>query len=207
MNGENKKQEKNFKITIFLLGFFAGLAIFSLIGFLLTSLKLLACPECPPVNKVQEEQKEEKVLPQEKKEETIEDKIIREVGTFYEVNEEICKEEGKPLVLMFSTSWCPHCQWARPIFEKVVKEYVKQKKIVAYNWELDTNDNTLSKEKENNIPSNYSQIYQKFNPQGSIPTFVFGCRYYRVGTGHERENDTLAEEKEFKEIIEKLLTK
>ena len=44
-----------------------------------------------------------------------------------------------------------------------------------------------------------------FNIQNSIPTFVFGCRYYRIGTGHEFEDDLEAEAAEFMAVIEELI--
>jgi thiol-disulfide isomerase/thioredoxin len=135
----------------------------------------------------------------------IEAEVVGQAGTFLEVNEPVCKENGKVAIYMFSTSWCPHCQWAKPIFEKAAKEYIAKGKIVAHNWELDTNDDTLTTVKETAIPANASALYEKYNPQGSIPTFIFGCKYYRVGTGNERTGDKAAEEKEFRDLIDKLL--
>jgi len=46
---------------------------------------------------------------------------------------------------------------------------------------------------------------KKFNPRGSIPTFVFGCKYYRIGAGHEETDDKTAEEAEYRLVIEELL--
>lgn len=131
--------------------------------------------------------------------------VVGQAGTFLEVNEPVCKENGKVAIYAFSTSWCPHCQWAKPMFEKVAKEYIAKGKIVAHNWELDTNDDTLTTAKETSIPADATALYEKYNPQGSIPTFIFGCKYYRIGTGNERSGDTAAEEKEFRDLIDKLL--
>ncbi|MEK7653096.1 MAG: thioredoxin family protein [Patescibacteria group bacterium] len=117
----------------------------------------------------------------------------------------ICQEDGKPVIYLFSTTWCPHCQWISDTFDATVKKYVDEGKIVAYHWELDTNDNTLTSAKETQIPAEATAIYQEFNPQGSIPTFVFGCKYFRVGNGYEQQQDLAAEKAEFEAAINDLL--
>ena len=131
--------------------------------------------------------------------------IIGQAGTFLEVSEPVCIEDGKPVIYMFSTSWCSHCAWARQPFADAVKTYVARGKILAYEWELDTYDNTLTAAKETSIPADATALYDKYNPQGSIPTFIFGCKYFRIGTGNERTGDKNAETQEFKQLIDKLL--
>lgn len=190
--------------TAFVIGIMVGLAIFSLIAFVLLALAVINVRSgVAPVKKAEAPKNNAPSTPTAPQ--GMEAKIIGQVGTFSEVSEPICKENGKPAVYMFSTSWCPHCQWAQPSFEKAAKKFVQQGKIVAHNWELDTNDDTLTSAKETAVPADAQAIYEKYNPQGSIPTFVFGCKYYRIGTGYERTKDTAAEEKEFEDIIGKLL--
>ena len=46
------------------------------------------------------------------------------VLTYDSKNNEICKSNGKPIVRLFSTTWCPHCQWIDETYERVVQEYV-----------------------------------------------------------------------------------
>lgn len=120
-------------------------------------------------------------------------------------NAQVYKEDGKPVIYLFSTTWCPHCEWIAETFDKVAKEYVDAGKIKAYHWELDTSDNTLTAEKETQIPEKDMAVYQEFNPAGSIPTFVFSGKYFRTGNGYERQQDLKAEEAEFKAVIEDLL--
>lgn len=129
------------------------------------------------------------------------------VGSFIDTGKTLCKDGNKPIVRLFSTTWCPHCQWIKTSFDKVMSEYVAKGKIVAYHWELDTFDNTLTKEVEKEVPASEEAIYNEFNPNGSIPTFVFGCRYYRIGNAFEREGDSglPKEEQEFKDLIESML--
>ncbi len=127
-------------------------------------------------------------------------------SSFDLTGDEICTEDGKPVIRMFSTTWCPHCKWITPIFEKVIQPYVESGQIAAYAWELDINDNILTDAKETSIPESEMAIYQKYNPQGSIPTFVFGCKYARVGNGFEGKADGEAsEETDFTQTIEELI--
>ncbi|MCX7778740.1 MAG: thioredoxin family protein [Patescibacteria group bacterium] len=131
------------------------------------------------------------------------------VGSFIDTGKPVCKKDGKPIVRLFTTSWCPHCQWIKETFDKVAKEYVQKKKIIAYHWQLDKGqeDDTLTPQKEGSVPETEMNVFQEFNPYGSIPTFVFGCRYYRIGNAYEREGAAglPKEEKEFRDLIEKLL--
>ena len=111
-------------------------------------------------------------------------------GTFDEkAGAEICEVGGKPVIRLFSTTYCSHCVWIKSTFDSVVQEYVDAGKIVAYHWELDTKDNTLTDAVETEVPASEEAVYREFNPKGTIPTFVFGCKYHRVGNGYEQEDD------------------
>ena len=127
------------------------------------------------------------------------------IATFTLTGDELCVDDaGKPIVRQFSTSWCPHCKWIMDTYESVVEEYVADGKITAYLWELDTDDDLLTSEKDS-VPAEEREVFEKYNPRGSIPTFVFGCQYVRVGNGYEQANDLASEEAEFRAVIEKLL--
>lgn len=128
-----------------------------------------------------------------------------EIKTFSATNNAVCKEDGKPIIRLFSTTWCPHCQWIKDTFDSTVQEYVAAGKIVAYHWEIDIDDDTLTTEIETEVPQSELAIFEEFNPRRSIPTFVFGCKYYRIGNGYESQNDLEAEIGEFKAVIEALL--
>ncbi len=141
-------------------------------------------------------------------EEQVQNIEAKDVGitTFQkEEGAEICLEDGKPVVYLFSTTYCPHCTWAKDAFDQAVKEYVDEGRIKAYHWELDINDNTLTDEAETEVPEEHIQKFLSFNPEGYVPAFYFGCKYYRVGTGHERTNDISSEKGEFITVIEELL--
>ncbi len=129
-----------------------------------------------------------------------------EINTFSFVNNNLCTENGKPVIRMFSTTWCSHCGWIKDTFDSTVKEYVDSGKIVAYHWELDTGNNTLTDVAETNVPESEQSIFTQFSPNGSVPVFVFGCQYYRIGNGYEKTSDLVSEEGEFRAVIEKLIT-
>ncbi len=133
--------------------------------------------------------------------------VEREPGelTFEETGDPLCTYEGKPIVRKFATTWCPHCLWIEKTYTDVVNEYVDQGKIQAYLWEINTGDNALTDYVEAHVPAEELAIYEKYNPKKTIPTFVFGCQYVRIGNGYETQGDLAAEEAEFREIIELLL--
>jgi thiol-disulfide isomerase/thioredoxin len=128
------------------------------------------------------------------------------IETFTMADGPVCTQDGKPVVRLFSTTWCPHCKWVNDGFNSVMKEYADAGKIIAYHWELDTKDDVLTPFIETSIPDSELSVYNEFNPGGSIPTFVFGCKYYRIGTGYESQNDIEKEKAEFRGVIEELLS-
>lgn len=125
--------------------------------------------------------------------------------SFQAKNNSICTENGKPIVRMFSTTWCPHCKWVKPAFIDTMKHYTETGDIAAYLWETDTGDNVLTTEIEASVPANELAVYKQFNPAGSIPTFVFGCKYYRIGNAYESENNLDKEVTEFKQVLKKIV--
>ncbi len=125
--------------------------------------------------------------------------------TFIDTGDETYKVDGKPVIRLYTTTWCPHCVWIKDTFDKVAREYIEQGKIIAYHWDVDSGDNTLTPEIEESIPEEEIEIFKRYNPQGSIPTFVFGNKYKRIGNGYEAEDDLRAEEAEFRDIIEELI--
>ena len=96
------------------------------------------------------------------------------IGNFSVGEEEICKEDNKPLVYFFGSSGCPHCKWEHPIVEEVMGKF---EGLVSFHNNMDEN-----KEMD---------VFQKYST-GGIPTLVLGCRYYRVGSGEAagKEDET-----------------
>ncbi len=121
-------------------------------------------------------------------------------------NATICTEGGKPIIRLYSTSICPHCQWVSPTINGVMNEYVAEGKIVAHHFDVDTGDDQITKTKEPFVPKAEADVFLKFNPQQSVPTYVFGCKYWRIGNAFEVQNKPDDEAAEFKAVIEKLLS-
>jgi thiol-disulfide isomerase/thioredoxin len=125
------------------------------------------------------------------------------ITTFRDTGADICLEDGKPVIRLFSTTRCPQCNWVKDTFDSVAKEYVDKGLIVAYHWELDTGDNTITPEIEGEVPNSEVGIFQSFSG-GYVPAYSMGCRYVRVGNGHKQEG-LGAEEAEFRAVIEMLI--
>ncbi|MFH1239647.1 MAG: hypothetical protein V1672_00345 [Candidatus Diapherotrites archaeon] len=130
-----------------------------------------------------------------------------EITTFSAYEMDTCTDNGKPTVIQFSISTCPHCVWAEDAFKAAVKPYVAEGKISAYLWNLDTGDNLLTEiiETKDEIPRKHLQIFSHFDTQQQVPFFVIGCRYYRLGTAYEIENNKEKEVAEMKAVIEQML--
>ncbi len=127
-----------------------------------------------------------------------------EITTFTDQGKSIELVGGKPVIRMFCESDSPQCEWAGPTYDRVVKEYVDAGKIVAYHWQLDINDDTLT-EGIDGIPESEFAVFYEINPRGFTPTYVFGGTYTRIGNGFERSGDLESEEKEFRAVIEQVL--
>jgi len=207
MEGESKNVMKDQQ---FLLGLFGGIAVVAIIGMIIMGIILIgqkgaknnnvAATTGTDTTGQQQAQQQAPAGP------ATEPVTAPGVATFSQKKgATVCKEGGKPLVYLFSTTWCPHCKWVKDTFDKVAKEYVDAGKIKAYHWEVDTFDDTLTATKETAVPADQEAVYQEFNPGGSIPTFVIGCKYFRVGNGYESKNDLVAEEKELKAAIDAVL--
>ena len=149
-----------------------------------------------------EEENEE--VKQEPFEEVVLPEVTIDITTFSATNDELCEKDGKPIVRMYSASWDDYSNWAKEKFNVVVNEYIKLEKITAYHWQLDTGDNILTSEVEL-IPKSEVEIFKKYNPDLTVPTFIFGCKYFRVGNGYEAEDNLAAEEAEFKAVIHSLI--
>ena len=126
----------------------------------------------------------------------------QKVGTFTLVEGEIETVDGKPVIRMYSTTWCPHCNWVGPAFEEVAKEY--EGRVIAKHWQVDIGDDALTPEFEGGIPTKELAVFHNLNPSGSVPYFVFG-NYIRSGTAFELQDNLEAEKEEFRLVIETLL--
>lgn len=100
------------------------------------------------------------------------------IGNFSVNNEEICKENDKPIIYFFGSQSCPYCQWEHPIMEAVAARF---EGYIAFHNNMDSDAD--------------EDVFQKYST-GGIPTLVFGCKYSRIGAGQNA-----GEEKETKDLI------
>ncbi len=87
------------------------------------------------------------------------------IGNFSVSNDEICKEEDKPIIYFFGSQTCPYCEWEHPIMEAVAARF---QGYIAFHNNMDSDAD--------------EDVFQKYST-GGIPTLVFGCKYSRVGAG------------------------
>jgi thioredoxin-related protein len=127
-------------------------------------------------------------------------RVVSDIKTFTDTEDDLCKEDGKPLVILFSTTTCPYCKWIKDTFDSTVLEYGDQ--IAAYHWELNNGNNVLSDVTEKEVPKRFLDLFRKYNSRGAVPSYVFGCKYIRIGNGH---NDLQDEQAEFRAVIEELI--
>ncbi len=125
----------------------------------------------------------EKVVPAQPETQT-EKTTTTTIGNFFVSEGEICKEDGKPTVYFFGSTGCPHCKWEHPIMEKIVKKF---EGYISFHNNMDSGADM--------------DIFKKYST-GGVPTTVFGCKYYRVGSG-ERGGEEL-ESKNLTALICKL---
>lgn len=132
--------------------------------------------------------------------------LKREIVSFSELNLDICtNDEGKPIIRLFSTTTCPHCTWIKDTYSNTVMEYVNAGYIQAHLWEVDQRYDYLTSIRTGTIPTSEIQIFRTYNERGSVPTYVFGCKYYRIGNAFSSQNDLVAEEAEFRRVIEAVI--
>lgn len=105
------------------------------------------------------------------------------IGNFSVSSEDICKENEKPIIYFFGSKSCPHCSWEHPIVEKVLKDF---EGYISFHNNMDSDKD--------------SEVFRKYS-NGAIPTLVFGCKYFRVGSG-----ERAGEEEEIK-VLKALVCK
>ncbi|MFH1642655.1 MAG: SurA N-terminal domain-containing protein [Nanoarchaeota archaeon] len=120
-----------------------------------------------------------------------------EALTFTETEDELCTIGDRPIIRFYTTSTCAPCKWANDAFYSAVRGGDFQ----VYHWELDTGDNLITTETETSIPKEELEIFKKYNPKSTVPSYVFGCKYIRSGNGHD---DIMKEQQEFLAVLAEL---
>jgi len=104
---------------------------------------------------------------------------VEVLGGFVDTGEELCTENGKPLVYFFGSTSCPHSRWEHPIIENISSQF---NTTIVFKDNMDTNN-------DKNVYIHYLDINR-----GAVPFTVIGCRFVRLGSGESSIllNTTLA---------------
>jgi hypothetical protein len=86
-------------------------------------------------------------------------------GGFEETVDEVCTEDGKPIIYFFASKGCSHCAWEKPIIRSVVAEFGD---YISFHENIDSNE-------DDEILTRYSR--------GGVPLIVIGCKFARNGSG------------------------
>ncbi len=111
------------------------------------------------------------------------------IGNFKETENEICQEEGKPIIYFFGRASCPYCTWEHPIFEKAMAKFAG---LISFHNNMD------DQETDRDVWNEYSAI-----SKGAVPFMVLGCRYTQRGSGDQKAGEA-QEEKNLTALICKL---
>lgn len=154
------------KITTFTTPILVGLLVIAsfLVGMFWTRIRYLE------QGKIPEETAQVTPSPQIPQEEAVlVEQLPSTVGKFLVTEDELCQEDGKPIIYFFGSSTCPHCTWEHPIFEKATAKFGNL---------ISVHDNMDEFEADQEIWEQYSEINR-----GAVPFMVLGCKYVRVGSG------------------------
>lgn len=99
------------------------------------------------------------------------------IGNFSVNSDEVCKENGKPIIYFFGSQGCGYCKWEHPVIETVAARF---EGYIAFHNNMDSDADR--------------DVFQKYST-GGVPTLVFGCKYSRIGAGQsageEKETEYL----------------
>ncbi|MBN1905243.1 MAG: peptidylprolyl isomerase [Deltaproteobacteria bacterium] len=131
---------------------------------------------------------------------------VKQYSTFKVTGKDIYRNsKGQPVIIMFSHIGCSFCKWIEETFDDTVMDYIKKGLIEAHHYDIQTKDDLLTPETENDIPEQYVKLFNYENPNRSTPSFNFGGMYYRLGAGYFDQDDLYAEEMEMRQIIDDLI--
>jgi hypothetical protein len=112
-----------------------------------------------------------------------------------------------PIIRMYSSAVCDTCQLIQPIFRKVAEDYTSKGLVKAKLWDMAREDDLMTPAYEGTVPGDEQLLFFQYS-QGAVPTFIFGCKYYRISIGYDFTSPDFEEkeEAEFREVINQLLT-
>jgi thiol-disulfide isomerase/thioredoxin len=126
--------------------------------------------------------------------------------TVYKSGFDLCTNiGGQPVIFLFTSHLCSHCQWFGKIYDVIVKNYVEDGRIEAHHYDILTKDDLLTEEVETEIPEEIFELYHRGSPKDLVPYINYSCKFERVGNGYEKTKDTEAEGQEMMDVIDTLI--
>jgi len=89
------------------------------------------------------------------------------IGDFLVTGDAPCFENGLPIVYFFGSDGCSACRWEHPVLTEVVAQF---EGYIAFHDSM------------GGVAGDRA-VFERYSPDGTIPTTVLGCRYYRIGAG------------------------
>lgn len=127
-----------------------------------------------------------------------------DIRTFEQVDNNICLgADEKPVVILYSVSWQDASQFGTDAFEQALIGY--EDTLEAHMWEVDTDDDLLTEEVETEMTEQHKTLFKRFNPGSSVPAYLIGCKYFRIGNGYWEEKDSASEILELQAIFDEIL--
>ena len=84
--------------------------------------------------------------------------------------------DGKPVVFLFASSLCSHCEWVGKIFDLVAMKYMEDGRIEAHHYDILKGDDLLTEEIETVIPEKILDLYKRGSPKDLVPYVNFSCK-------------------------------
>lgn len=89
-------------------------------------------------------------------------------------NQELCNQDGKIIMMLFGKEDNVWSEEALRIAMEAVKPY--SNKIFFEDWSV-------------SAPSDRQELFAQFNPSKSTPTIIVGCKYVKVGSSGNKEQN------------------
>jgi thiol-disulfide isomerase/thioredoxin len=89
------------------------------------------------------------------------------IGDFLVTGDAPCVENGMPIMYFFGSDGCSACRWEQPVLTEVAAQFDG---YIAFHDHMGSLEGDRA-------------IFERYSPDGTIPTTVLGCTYYRIGAG------------------------
>ncbi len=89
------------------------------------------------------------------------------IGDFLVTGDAPCVEDGTPIVYFFGSEGCSACRWEHPVLTEVAAQFEGHIVFQDYMGGV----------------AGDRAVFERYSPDGTIPTMVLGCTYYRIGAG------------------------